>query len=140
LQLKPRSVGRTSEHVLVGNLVFYRSSENDLGDVGKGRWREMRRLLPALIEYLNVAMRHDWRAEAPPIGEFSLADIVEDKSESFDEIYIRDADELVRLFQWFAFLHQRDGAANLYANLIEELRRCTAGIDRFASAHGGEAG
>lgn len=129
----------------MGNLVFYRSNENDLGDVGKGRWREMRRLLPALIEYLHVAMHQHERvdhtgAEAPPTGEFRLADIVQDESENLDEIYIRDADELVRLFKWFAFLHQRDGAANLYANLVDELRRCTAGIERFASEHGREAG
>jgi len=110
-------------------------------------------LLPSLLEYLNDAMLESWSpgvrrnvsvstvgvvppetpgAPCPTTGPFSLAAILRD--ESFrDEIYFDDASELLRLFDWFDFLVERDGSAGLYRPLVDDLRSRTRGIEKFAS-------
>lgn len=139
----------------MGHLVFYRCYDHELGDVSVGRWREIRKLLPSLVEYLNNAMTLDWEqgtrrnvtlysdgsvrppeaadATMPPVAPFILEHIFRDESDGLNEIYVEDADELTRLFAWYDFLSARDGAAALYAPLIQALRSCTCGFEAFSS-------
>ena len=143
----------------MGSLFFYKDYQHSLGDVAAGRWRQMRKLLPALVEYLNESMAVDWDSgtrlnvavseagaspglpgpRTPPrIGPFALDRLLRDESQTRHEIYIEDADEFMRLLDWHAFLQDRDGAASLYEPLVSELRARTRGIEVFASA--GRAG
>ena len=139
----------------MGHLLFYKDYDHDLGDVSIGRWREIQRLLPLLVEYVNRAMTQDWHpgtrqnvtvytdGSLQPCGDlnvakpsgspFILAGIIRDESNGLNEIYVEDADELVRLFAWYEYLAARDGAASLYAPLVAALRSCTRGIEFFTS-------
>ncbi len=139
----------------MGHLLFYRSYDHDLGDISVGRWRELQRLLPPFLEYVNGAMNSNWGPgtrrnvtvcadgsvqppetsgdEKPSVGPFMLAHLIRDESDGLNEIYVEDACELMRLFDWYAFLEARDGAASLYSPLVEALRSCTRGIEAFAS-------
>ena len=112
----------------MGNIIFFQSSEHEIGNVGKGRWREMRRLLPALVEYLNASTTDRDR------DTFELTRIFRDESDFRDEVYIDDASELLRLFKRFSSVSERDSSAGFYAPLIEELRLRTQGIERFTTA------
>lgn len=138
----------------MGHLLFYQSYDHHLGDVSIGRWREIQRLFPAFLEYVNSAMLLTWNpttrrnvlltAEgsmlpgeppnvAPPsMVPFVLTGFIRDESDGLNEIYVTDAGELLRLFAWFDFLVMRDGAASLYSPFVEALRSCTYGIARFA--------
>jgi hypothetical protein len=74
------------------------------------------------------------RTPAPPSGPFQLSHLVRDQSHARDEIYFDNADELLRLFSWFDLLVARDGAMELYAPLVDQLRSCARGIEAFASS------
>ena len=139
----------------MGHLLFYQSYAHDLGDVSVGRWREIQQLLPPFLEYLNSAMQLNWDpgtrrnvtvfksgAVVPPeipandkpcVAPFILARFLRDESNIRNEIYIEDAGELLRMFDWYDFLLVRDGAARLYLPLVEALRSCTRGIETLAS-------
>lgn len=140
----------------MGHILFYKSYEHELGDVSVGRWREIQRLLPPFVEYVNGAMTLDWSsgirrnvtvyaddslklfeasdAERLTILPFMLTRFLRDESDVLNEIYVEDADEVMRLFAWYDFLSARDGAASLYAPLVQTLRSCTRGIEAFASS------
>jgi hypothetical protein len=47
-----------------------------------------------------------------------------------NEIFVFRADEWNRLFEWCDFLLCRDGAFELYAPLVDTLRRYFVGIDQ----------
>jgi hypothetical protein len=139
----------------LGHLLFYQSYAHDLGEVSVGRWREIQRLLPPFVDYLNSAMEEKWPAgtrrnvtvfaddtvvppetrsnERPCVGQFILAGVIRDESDGQNEIYVEDADELIRMFDWYDFLVARDGAAQLYMPLVEAIRSCTRGIEAYAS-------
>ncbi|MEZ4298779.1 MAG: hypothetical protein R3B70_27760, partial [Polyangiaceae bacterium] len=42
--------------------LFYLDRDKDLGEVSKGRWRVLRRLLGVFVDYVNEAMREPWSA------------------------------------------------------------------------------
>jgi hypothetical protein len=139
----------------VGYLLFYQSYDHALGDVSVGRWREIQRLLPPFIEYVNSAMMLNWDPatrrnptvyadgtmlppetddnEKPAVNPFVLTLFIRDESDGLNEIYVEDACELLRMFEWYKFLTARDGAASLYTPLVEALQSCTRGIEAFAS-------
>lgn len=139
----------------MGHLLFYQSYDQELGDVSVGRWREIQRLLPPLLDYLNSAMQLNWDAgtrrnvtvfkggavvppeipanDKPCVTPFILARFLRDESDKLNEIYVEDAGELLRMFHWYDFLLTRDGAARLYLPLVEALRSCTGGIETLAS-------
>ena len=139
----------------MGNNISYRTPDNDLGEISKGRWRVMRRLLEVFVDYVNASMRTPWhegqfrnvvvrqpgdlpipdvsgRGAAPPSGEFRLEAILRDLSDEMDEIIFVDASELGRLLAWADFLAERDGAFEFFVPLVRTLREKTATIDRYA--------
>ena len=140
----------------MGNNVYYRSSSHLIGDVSKGRWEEMRRLLPELLRFLNERLEREWShgrtlpqalsegaypgrppvGLVPPAGKFVLTALIRDESATLDEIFIEDAAELARLFRWFEILSEFSGAASLYAPLVEQLRVCTQGITEVPRSSG----
>jgi len=136
----------------VGNNIYYLNDENDLSDISKGRWKVMRRLLEVLVDFVNSTMKSNWSPgefrnvvvretkeftnqnafsslSPPSIGEFRLENILEDSSDSFDEIIFINSTELERLFQWCDFLKERDGAFEYFVPLVDTLRQKTAKID-----------
>ncbi len=140
----------------MGNLFFYKTYDNDLGDCSKERWRHAARLLPLMLDFINRSMAKDWHSgrfenvsvsrnvstvsllqksqfPKPPTGEFILNTFLDDRSDC-DEIYIQDANELMRLFAWCEFLRQRDGVFAFYEPLVDALRSWTWGVDAFATA------
>lgn len=140
----------------MGNLFYYKNYDNDLGDCSKARWRHAARLLPLLLDFVNRSMVNDWstgklksisvsddasatpplertQLAEPPVGEFVLDQFLDDRSDC-DEIYVSDANELMRFFAWCDFLRQRDGVFAFYEPLVEGLRSWTHGIDAFSTA------
>jgi hypothetical protein len=103
----------------VGYLLFYQSYDHALGDVSVGRWREIQRLLPPFIEYVNSAMMLNWDPatrrnptvyadgtmlppetddnEKPAVNPFVLTLFIRDESDGLNEIYVEDACELLRM-------------------------------------------
>ncbi len=141
----------------MGDLFFYKNHENDLGDMSKRRWREVRKLLPLAVAYVNDAMMLDWdqgtrrsvlvselgarpaRAvqndaiDVPPKGHVDVGSLLRDDADAMDEVIIQDAEALVRFFGWCAFLSQRDGVFELYAECVAALKRATPGVENYVS-------
>lgn len=141
----------------MGNCISYLDPSNDLGDISKGRWRVMRRLLVPFLDYVNDAMREPWaegelrnvvirggamtpqgaagEADRAPLDRpFSLDGILEDHADGMSEIIFVDAAELSRLLAWATFLEQRDGAFELFAPLVRTLREKTARIEEYVKS------
>jgi hypothetical protein len=114
----------------VTHSIYYRDKQDnrhDLGEVAVGRWREMQKLLPLLIEYVNRSIMVAWHegrlanvaidatgtvapgraaasAPSPEPRPFVLRDFLVDWADGFSEIDITDAAELQRLFAWCDYL------------------------------------
>jgi hypothetical protein len=125
---------------------LYSDPENlHLGSVSIRRWEEMSKLLPLLIDFVNRAMRKEWRegtvrdvrllAERvtipslpapdqlqPDGGTFSLERMLSEELLDINEIRISEAAEWGRLIAWCDFLAERDGAFLLYRPLVDVLR------------------
>ena len=132
----------------MGNLFYYRKPENDLGDLSKGRWRQVRKILPHMIDYINESMQEKWnegtirnvsipgpnfqaKADIPP-KKFLLCDrIFADLSEVQDEVCIIDSRAIKTIFEWSDFLLKRDGAFKLYVPTLEAFKQATYGIENY---------
>jgi hypothetical protein len=108
----------------LGYEIFYETNDQHIGSMARGRWHEVGKLLPLLIDYVNRAMTLDWRpATAPAPLAFDLANMLSLEHVSQDEIYISAASEWGRLFNWCSLLKGRDGAYDLYDPLVLRLRQ-----------------
>ena len=139
----------------MGNSISYLTPDNDLGEISKGRWKVMRRLLEVFLDYVNESMNEPWPAghfrnvvlsdartlapgreevgEAPPTGAFAMSGILDDLSDEIDEVIIVDAVELRRLFAWARFLEQRDGSFEFFVPLVNTLRGKTAKLEHYVT-------
>ncbi len=142
----------------MGNLFFFKSYDHDLGDMGKRRWHEVRKLLPLAFEYVNDAMTLDWEDGArrsvvvgprgaepsvsrandaqvslPPAGPFDPRTMLIDRADATDEVFVQDATAWLRFFAWCDFLEHRDGVFRLYGGCVTALRVATTGIEDHAA-------
>lgn len=145
-------LGRLTVGHLMGNVFYLGNGGPNVGDMSKGRWREMRRLLPLFLHFINSAMKDDWRPgvmrsvvvfqngssspsfgkkdSLPPTpGTFEFARLIRDLADDTDEVFFEDQAELVRLISWCDFLESRDGAFLFYKPVADALRH-------FASSGG----
>jgi hypothetical protein len=133
--------------------LFYHPGDRHIGSVSLRRWEEVSKLLPLLVDFLNRAMRKDWRPgvvrdvrvfaggvtdpQAPPLeqhqpapGPFALERMLSEELLDMNEVRIFEAVEWDRLFKWCDFLAERDGAYALYRPLVEVLRPHLAEISQ----------
>ena len=116
----------------MGNETYYLSSNQRLGDVSKGRWVEMSKMMPLLLDFVNSSMEKNW-GNSPPADKqkFRMDGLLQDASRGRNEIIFRDAHELKRLFAWCQFLEAHNGAFSLYKPLVETLSDITWEIARY---------
>ena len=129
----------------MGNLFYYRQPDNELGDISKGRWRQVRKILPHMIDYINESMQEEWKegtirnisvpgdtldskAEIPQKHYLKSDKIFADLSEVQDEVCIIDSEAIKTIFEWSDFLQKRDGAFKLYLPTLGALKQATYGI------------
>ena len=54
----------------MGILVFYEGDGRIAGDIGKRHWRQMRRILPLLFDWLNEHMRRPPKTFPPTLAAY----------------------------------------------------------------------
>lgn len=139
-------------------VLIHSGGEEHIASIGKAGWREMRKVLPLMLDFINRSMRDKWaiyHEEHPALlwdGDpertisidlrdgpkhqraFTVETLINDRSEEVDEIYFLDADEVIRLFAWSAYLDQHHGAFGLYAPVIGSLKSRLDGIEKYVSS------
>lgn len=142
-----------SAGTVMGNEFYYRTTDNTLGDLAKGRWSEARRIVPLLVDYVNRSMHRSWegtsalnvtvRSSGPspcprqhpsstPEVRFIDADsLFADLSAITDEVYVVDAASLKVLFLWCDFLQSIDGAFAFYRPTVDALHQATRGVEEY---------
>lgn len=148
----------------MGTVIFLGKCDGDYSDwvreecfaeAGMGRWHEIQKLLPLLIDYVNRSMEHNWAGvsrnmlfgvASDPIGDannnedpptpkkFVIGEFITDYTDSLSEVYLTDGRELLRLFAWCDFLSQRDGAFEFYIPLLQTLRSYTQGLEELVNS------
>lgn len=137
----------------MGHSIYYVNINHPVGDISVGRWREIRRIFPVFLEYINSVMLLSWElgtrrnvivrtdgtvlppapkdGDKPTVAPFTFEGLIRDESDGLNEIYIESAYELLRMIAWFDFLVARDGAASLYAAFVEVLRPYACEIETY---------
>ena len=108
----------------MGILVFYEGDGRIAGDIGKRHWRQMRRLLPLLFDWLNEHMRRPPKPvpEKLTVATFKLATMLRDEADAKEEINLIDLAEWKRFFDWCDFLAPLDDTYRFFAPAVELLR------------------
>jgi hypothetical protein len=129
----------------VGHEIYVQTDEWHVGSVSIGRWAEMSKLLPLLIDFVNRAMHQEWQPgtarnivvhsggisippippppqELPASGAFQLSRMLSEEWIGSNEIYVLDPAEWLRLLLWCDFLSGRDGAFSFYSPLATAIR------------------
>ena len=132
----------------MGNTFYYKERENDLGEMSNGRWRQVRRILPLMIDYINESMHEEWKegvtrnvsipgdkldssATVPEKKYLKKDQIFTDLSGMWSEVFIDDSQAIKTIFEWSDFLQKRDGAYQLYLPTLEALKQATYGIEKY---------
>jgi len=131
---------------------YYHSYENPLGSLAHGKWQELQKLLPLLVSYVNDRVGQDWgedvfrnvsvtttgttpslvrEGSAPKPAPFVLEELLSERGGQSDEVYVENARELLRLFEWCEFLLTADGAFQLYKASYLMLRSAIQNIERL---------
>jgi hypothetical protein len=120
----------------MGIMVFYEGDGRIAGDIGKRHWRQMRRILPYLIEWLNEYMRHPPKGvpEKLILAPFKLSKMVRDDADKAEEINLSDLVEWNRFFAWCDFLGPIDDTYRFYAPVVELLREQSRHPDEVRQA------
>ena len=146
----------------MGNEIYVDYTEagrKHVGSIGKAGWREMRKILPLMLDFINEEMRSErpihlgdgpvlvWdgdplrpiaiglRGDPASQTPFTLEQLLDDKSDVFDEIYFRNPDEVIRLFAWAKYISSYHGAFDLYVPVIEGLKARMHDVEQYASAN-----
>jgi hypothetical protein len=109
---------------MMGILVFYEGDGRIAGDIRRRHWRQMRRVLPLLFDWLNEHMRRP-PSNTPPklvVGQFKLAAMMRDDSGKTEEINLIDLAEWKRFFGWCDFLAPLDDSFGFFAPVVQVLR------------------
>jgi hypothetical protein len=129
----------------VGHELYYKTDEHHIGNVSIRRWKEISKLIPMLVDFINKAMQKEWNEgtardvsvfaggksvpqipppqESPPVAEpLSLNRMLAEERLTLNEIYFNNAGEWNRLLAWCDFLADRDGVLDLYRPLVDWLR------------------
>ena len=108
----------------MGILVFYDGDGRIAGDIGKRHWRQVRRLLPLLVDWLNDHMRRPPKVVPPKliVGTFKLATMLRDDADKSEEINLLDLGEWKRFFAWCDFLAPYDETFKFFAPVVALLR------------------
>ena len=109
----------------MGIFLFYEGDGRIAGEISTAHWRQMRRILPVLIDWLNEATkaRHSPPPPATLLPEpFKLSSLIRDEADTKEEINIRDRHEMKRLFAWCDFLAPLDEAYALFDPIVRILR------------------
>jgi len=119
----------------MGYDIYYKDHNHRLSHISQGRWHEMRKLMPLLVEFVNERMKINWfvqsETELPERRDFAVDELIRDETHMEDKVFFLDAQELQRLFDWCGFLAPRNGAFALYKPLVEELKTFTRGIEQY---------
>jgi hypothetical protein len=120
----------------MGILVFYDGDGRIAGDIAKQDWRQMRRLLPLVFEWLNDRVRHPYQNLPPKLttSPFKLNAMIRVDSEKKEELNLVDAVEWRRFFGWCEFLSTTDPTHRFYAALIQTLREQSRHPDEVRQA------
>ncbi len=108
----------------MGILVFYDGDGRIAGDIGKRHWRQMRRLLPILFDWLNEHMRRPPKNAPAALASvtFKLAAMLRDDADKREEINLIDPAEWKRFFAWCDFLAPLDDTFKFFAPAVTLLR------------------
>lgn len=108
----------------MGILVFYDGDGRIAGDIEKRHWREMRRILPQIFEWINAHIQHPPKGVPPAltIAPFKLNKMMRDEADKTEEINLVALAEWKRFFAWCDFLAQQDDTFRFFAPIVAVLR------------------
>lgn len=108
----------------MGILIFYEGDGRIAGDIDKRHWRQMRRILPPLFDWLNEHMRRPPKTVPPTliVEPFKLTAMLRDEADKTEEVNLIGLDEWKRFFAWCDFLAPRDDAFKFFGPTVELLR------------------
>jgi hypothetical protein len=121
---------------MMGIMVFYEGDGRIAGDIGKRHWRQMRRILPVLVEWLNEHLRK------PPKGypatltlaPFKLSAMLKDDADKAEEVNLLGLDEWKRFFAWCEVLDAVDDTYKFFAPTVEVFREQSRHPDELRQA------
>lgn len=108
----------------MGILVFYDGDGRIAGDIEKRHWRQMRRILPQVFEWVNDQMRKPPKAPPPEltVAPFKLPKMMRDDADKTEEINLVELAEWKRFFAWCDFLGPRDDTFKFFVPVVALLR------------------
>jgi hypothetical protein len=120
----------------MGILVFYEGDGRIAGDIRRRHWRQIRRILPLLFDWLNEHVHRPPKSVPTKlvIAPFKLATMIRDDSQAKEEINLINAAEWNRFFAWCDFLSTVDDTHRLFAPALHILREQSRHPDELRQA------